>query len=250
MDVVLSNREVREQLNKMAISRRLFERASIMYANNQRIPFSTDLPNLAAAGRNKHRFLCIACERHHGLPSTVRHIGSTLPCNIKNESPDWSGWRPCPWAVFGIDFIQRCLKPMRHGKRQHGSESADSSMMALELPVQESPLPAIPCRTAKALVPNTQMLGLEGVLQLLHSIEGDVVARHQHTLALLNSIRQDVISGHLSGPTPVDSSGHSTITLHLPVHGSAQSLAAHGPAPAASVPFGHAEEPLSPEDAS
>eukprot|EP00730_Choanoeca_flexa_P016299 TRINITY_DN7668_c0_g2_i1.p1 TRINITY_DN7668_c0_g2~~TRINITY_DN7668_c0_g2_i1.p1 ORF type:complete len:432 (+),score=129.76 TRINITY_DN7668_c0_g2_i1:103-1398(+) len=188
LDVVLSNAQVREQLDKVPISKQLFGRALAIYQNVHRIPFSQELPFMPTTGRSKHRFICLACERHHGLPSTIRHIGSTMPCAIKNGVPDWRTWRPCPWAIFGADFISRCLRPMKNMKRKI---SVPQDNLMFEMPQGE----------AAPLGKQFKGQGLEGVMMQLREIEQNEIQRHQTTLNALAALRNEVIT--MANPTAV-----------------------------------------------
>jgi hypothetical protein len=177
--------------SQVPISKQLFGRALAIYQNVHRIPFSQELPFMPTTGRSKHRFICLACERHHGLPSTIRHIGSTMPCAIKSGVPDWRTWRPCPWAIFGADFISRCLRPMKNMKRKH-SMPQDNNLIFEMSPQNDGSQMGTPMGT-----PTTKMLkapGFEGVMMQLRDIEQNEIQRHQTTLNALAALRNEVIT--------------------------------------------------------
>ncbi|EDQ88411.1 uncharacterized protein MONBRDRAFT_26553 [Monosiga brevicollis MX1] len=195
IDVILSNIHVRRHLDKLPISKQLFNRAITLYQHVQRVPFSQELPPLPTATRSRHRYICLACERHHGLPSTIRHIGSTMPCTVKSGLPDWHTWRPCPWAIFGADFIARCLRPMKNLKRKADRSSPDPSYVHLDMGQPDSgPAMAHGQLLTTSPSPKVPKPNVDLLLSHLRDIESNEVQRHASTMHAISLLRNEMMS--------------------------------------------------------
>eukprot|EP00045_Choanoeca_perplexa_P015328 m.190917 g.190917 ORF g.190917 m.190917 type:complete len:452 (+) comp16952_c0_seq10:3527-4882(+) len=113
LDKILACAPIRQRLNLIPVPVELYSQAVQLFRAKGRLVFSSHLePQDKKQGARVASYVCNACNRHHGITSAIRHCIRSLRAEIKHDEIDWSTWSPCPWTVFGRDFIKACLRPV------------------------------------------------------------------------------------------------------------------------------------------
>eukprot|EP00730_Choanoeca_flexa_P012281 TRINITY_DN3872_c0_g1_i1.p1 TRINITY_DN3872_c0_g1~~TRINITY_DN3872_c0_g1_i1.p1 ORF type:complete len:460 (+),score=87.71 TRINITY_DN3872_c0_g1_i1:86-1381(+) len=113
LDKVLSCAPIRQRLNLIPIPIELYSQAVQLFRAKGRVVYSSHLdPQDKKQGARVASYVCNACQRQHGITSAIRHCIRSLRAEIKHDEIDWSTWAPCPWTVFGRDFVKSCLRPV------------------------------------------------------------------------------------------------------------------------------------------